>query len=61
VHSIINTFTIPWYIWVGIGVFLTLMIVSPNFRHESDAFLARLLGMRPKQQRNRQVEDEDEE
>ena len=55
-HQLINSFSIPWYIWLGLGVFLTLLITKPAVRHESDAFLARLLGMRA-----RKNQDEDDE
>jgi hypothetical protein len=64
-HQLFASFSLPWWFWVGLGVFLTLLVVSPKVRTESDAFLARLLGMKPKQRqirRSRRIqEDEDDE
>ena len=38
----------PWYLWVIAGIFLGGILFNGNFRKESDAFLAHLMGLEPK-------------
>jgi len=37
---------IPWTFWVGLGIFIGLLIGNRKFRDECDAFVARLMGNR---------------
>jgi hypothetical protein len=59
-HQLLESWSVPWYIWLGLGAFITLLLTSAGFRRESDSFLARLLGMKPRKQPRIQP-DEDEE
>lgn len=47
-ESLIHSFEIPWYIWMGFGAVIVLFLVKPAFRANIDALLARMLGLRPK-------------
>lgn len=60
-HALMNSFSLPAWFWFGLGGFLVLFIVKPAVRKESDAFLARLLGMKPKRTSRRDSEDEDDD
>jgi hypothetical protein len=57
-HDLMKSFSIPWYIYVGLGAFLTLLLTKSGFRSEIDSLLAHMLGMRPRKQ-PKQEEDED--
>ena len=56
-HNLIDSFSLPPYIWIGLGVVLTLLITHARFRGQTDSLFARMLGMRPK----RQARHDDEE
>ena len=57
--QLIHSFSLPWWFWLGFGVFLTLFVVKPAFRNEIDAVFARMLGMRPKQRHQKQQEKDE--
>lgn len=47
-HDLMSSFSFPWYVWLGLGMFLCGILFIKGFRDESDAFLANLLGLKPK-------------
>lgn len=60
-HALMASWSIPWYIWMGLGAFLTLFFVKPAFRANIDALLARMLGMKPRPARRARIHREDED
>lgn len=47
-HQLMSQWSLPWYIYVGVGIFLALFLFKPAFQKECDKMLARMLSMKPK-------------
>lgn len=45
-------FSVPWYFYVFIGVFIGLLLGNAKFRRECDAILARMLGSKKGKKKN---------
>ncbi len=58
-REIMSHWSLPWYFYLGFGVFLTLLVVKPAFRDGFYAFVARMLNMKPRKNQTRN-ENEDE-
>jgi hypothetical protein len=50
-HELIHNFSLPFYIPIGFGVFLVLLIGHKGVRAEFDAFLAHCFGLKEKDKR----------
>jgi hypothetical protein len=58
--ELIRNFSLPPYIWIGLGVVLTLLITHAGFRGQADSLFARMLGMKPKKRAQQHDEEEDD-
>ncbi len=47
-RALLASFSLPPWMWIGLGMFLCGVLFIPKFRAEIDAFLAHLMGMKPK-------------
>lgn len=47
-HALIASMSWPWYIFVGAGFFVGLLLWSEGFRSEIESLLAHMLGMKPR-------------
>ena len=51
------SFDLPWYLWLGFGVFLGLLIGNKKFRDEFDKILGKVTGGKPKKPKELPRED----
>ena len=58
--NLIHNFSLPPYIWIGLGAVITLLLVHRGFRGQADALFARMLGMRPRKHQSEPDDEEDE-
>ena len=46
--DLVHSFSIPWYIWLIVGMALAGLTFNNGFRRNADELLAKMLGMKPK-------------
>lgn len=46
--DLINSFSLPWWLWLCLGGLLTSLLINKEFRDGTDSFLARLFDLKPK-------------